>query len=165
MDPTYFQDLYDYTFWADRQVWGCVMQLSEEQFTRDLGYSLGTLRDQCIHLMAVESWWPRFLHSGTLVFLDPDSYPTRESIRAEWDKVEQFVSSYITTLTTEELQRDVKPDFWEDKQPIKVWQALIQVANHSTDHRAQILAGIGQLGGATVEHGYLSYLFEKQKSG
>ena len=161
MDAHYFHDLYCYTFWADRRVWGCVAQLSDDQFTTELDYSIGALRTQCIHTMGVESWCITFLATGELHFLDMDDYPDRASIRARWDEIEQFVLGYIDSLTPAELERDVHPEFWEDEPPIKLWQALIQVANHSTDHRAQILAGIHRLGGETAGQDYLDYLGEQ----
>ncbi len=43
---------------------------------------------------------------------------------------------------------------------IKVWEALVQVANHSTDHRAQIMAGLHRLGAPTMGQDFLDYLFE-----
>ncbi len=163
MDPAMFRDLYGYNFWAHRQVWPCIEQLSEEQFTQDAGYSVGAMRDQCVHVMAVESWWFHFLCTGELRFLEEEDYPTRQAIRAKWDDVEQTVQSYLATLTEDELQREVRPDVWDEgQQPITVWQAMLQVANHSTDHRAQVLAGLRQLGAPTVEQDYLNYLFAQQ---
>jgi uncharacterized damage-inducible protein DinB len=113
--------------------------------------------------MAVESWWFRFLNQGDLVFLDLEDYPSRATIRSAWDEVERAVRGYLAALTPTELEREVRPPFWEEGQPIKVWQALVQVANHSTDHRAQMLTGILQLGGPTIEQDYLGYLFAKQQ--
>ncbi len=51
MNPDYFRTLFGYNFWADRKLWDCIMQLSEEQFTRDLEFSRGSLRNQIIHVM------------------------------------------------------------------------------------------------------------------
>ncbi|MBC8160894.1 MAG: DinB family protein [Roseiflexaceae bacterium] len=163
MDTAYFCDLYRYTYWANRKVWACVEQLNDEQFTQELDYSIGALRNQCIHTMGVESWWITFLATGTLQFLSFDDYPTRASVRAKWDEIERYVLGYLDSLTPDQLQREVHPDFWEDDPPIKLWQALLQVANHSTDHRAQILAGLHRLGGPTVGQDYLDYLDEQQK--
>ncbi|NDJ75429.1 MAG: hypothetical protein GYB65_04145, partial [Chloroflexi bacterium] len=79
---------------------------------------------------------------------------------ARWDAVEREVRAYIDALTSEELQRPVKPSFWDpDERPIMVREALVQVANHSTDHRAQIMAMLHtQFGAPTVEQDFLSYL-------
>lgn len=164
MDASYFRDLYRYTFWADRKVWACLEQLSDEQFDQELDYSIGSLRKQCIHTMGVEWWWPCFLATGELKFLDRDSFTSRADIREWWDETERFVLEYIDRLTPEELEREVRPEFWDEgDEPVCVWQALLQVANHSTDHRAQILAGIHRLGGTTVGQDYLDYLGEKQE--
>jgi uncharacterized damage-inducible protein DinB len=38
----------------------------------------------------------------------------------------------------------------------------VQVINHSTDHRAQMLAGLHRLGAPTVGQDLLDYLFMQQ---
>lgn len=164
MDTAYFQDLYRYNFWANRRVWACIEPLTDEQFIRNMGHSHGSLRVQCIHVMGVEWWWFRFLETGIVTFLDRGDYPTRAAVRAKWDEVEEIVIAYLETITAQDLEREVRPEVWEEsRQPIKLWQALIQVVNHSTDHRAQMLASIHHLGGETVGQDYLHYLFEQQE--
>ncbi|MBZ0277830.1 MAG: DinB family protein [Anaerolineae bacterium] len=163
MDKTYFLRQYDYNFWAHRQVWNCVMQLTDEQFNQHLDYSIGSIRIQCIHTMAVESWWFEFLRRGELVFMDMVDFPTRAEIRTRWDEVETSIRAYLERLTPAEMEREVRPHFWDEtRQPIKVWEAILQVANHSTDHRAQTLAGLHRLGAPTVGQDFLDYLFAQQ---
>lgn len=158
MTREYFQQLYRYNYWAHRQVWPGVEALTEEQFKRDLNYSVGSIYVQCIHTMAVEDWWFRFLKTGELKFIELEEMSDRPSIRAYWDGVEHDVMAYLETLTPAELEREVRPSFWEDGQsPIKVWEAITQVANHSTDHRAQTLAGLHRLGAPTVMQDFLFY--------
>lgn len=160
MNPEYFNRLYQYNFWAHQRVWDCVMELSPAEFELELDYSIGSIRTQVVHTMGVEHWWITFLCEGYLSFLAVEEYPTRTTIRAKWDEVEAYVLNYIQSLTPAELERDVKPPFWENYQrPVKVWEALLQVANHSTDHRAQTLAGLHQLGAPTVGQDYLDYIF------
>lgn len=90
--------------------------------------------------------------------------PTRRAIQACWDDVEDQVQVYLRTLTRAELEREVKPRFWDDNRPpIRVCDAMMQVINHSTDHRAQILAGLHSLGVQTVEQDLLNYLFAKKR--
>jgi uncharacterized damage-inducible protein DinB len=164
MNKSYFIELYDYDAWANRRVWECVMQLSAEQFNQELDHSLGSIWNQVLHTLAVESWWFKFLSTGELEFVDEETMTTRPAIRAAWDGVAAMIRDYLARLTPEELERSVRPSFWEDdNKPIKVWQALLQVANHSTDHRAQTMAGLQRLGAPTVGQDVLDYLFEKQK--
>jgi uncharacterized damage-inducible protein DinB len=162
MNKDYFIELYDYTFWADRKLFECVMALSDEQYTQNIEFSQGSIRDQIMHLAGVESWWPHFLATGELAFYD-ESVISREQLRDMWDQVERDIRAYLQTLTPEELDRKVKPPFWdEEESPVTVWQALLQVANHSTDHRAQIMAMLHtKFGAPTFTQDYLTYLSEK----
>jgi uncharacterized damage-inducible protein DinB len=164
MDKQYFIALYDYNFWAHRRVWNCVMQLSEEQYNYPLDYSIGSIYIQTLHTMAVEHWWFHFLCEGTLNFLEEADFPSRPTIRTQWDQTEAYIRAYLDTLTTKEMNREVMPPFWENKPAIKVWEAITQVANHSTDHRAQTLAGLHRLGAPTLGQDYLDYIFDKQKT-
>lgn len=164
MDKDYLIRLFDYNFWAHRRVWDCVMQLTDEQFKHERDYSIGSIYIHCLHTMAVEHWWFHFMKTGELDFFEPEDYPHRIAIRARWDTVEADIRAYLEALTPAELEREVRPPFWEDgRQPIKVWEAIFQVLNHSTDHRAQILAELHTLGAPTVGQDFLDYLFAKQE--
>ena len=159
MNRDYFVQLYDFTDWANRRVWECASQLSDEDFSKDLDYSVGAIRIQMIHTLAVEHGWVHFLNTGELDFFKLEQFPTRESIRTKWDEVSAANQTYVATLTDEELQRKVHPDFWEADEPaITVAEALTQVAFHSMDHRSQMLAMLHKLGAPTVGQDFLSYL-------
>jgi len=161
MDKAYFVDLYRYNFWANRQVWKCAMALTDGQFDQPQDYSVGSVHDQLVHVLSVEYWWFFFLKERRLQFLEQvDDLRDRDAIRARWDAVEQYNLAYLETLTPAELERDVRPPFWENRKPVKVWNALIQVANHSTDHRAQTLAHLHTLGVETVGQDYLDYILD-----
>jgi len=163
MDKTYFMDLYDYNFWADRKLFDCVMALTEEQYRQEIDFSSGPIAIHVLHTMGVEHWWIHFLKTGELDFFEDDLRLPREEVRQKWDGVEREVRAYLETLTPEELERLVKPPFWEaHREPVKVWQALLQVANHSTDHRSQAMAMMHtKFGAPTFEQDYLEYLQEK----
>ncbi len=162
MTPAYFHELYDYNFWNNRRVWNCVTALSHEQITQPNAYSQGAILTQCFHVMSVEWWWIRFLREGTLDFLGPEAYLKPADVRQKWDETESYVRVYLEELAADDLQREVKPDFWdEDEASVKVYQALTQVAFHSADHRSQILAQVDALGGETVGQDFLDYLEER----
>jgi uncharacterized damage-inducible protein DinB len=162
METQLFVALYDYNAWANRRVWDGVQQLSEEEFNRPIDYSIGSIHNQVAHTMAVEYWWFKFLSTGELDFPSEADCATRESIRAKWDATEPMIRACVATLTPGELQREVKPPFWEaEKPPLKVFEALFQVANHSLDHRAQTLVALNQVGGPTTPQDYIFYKFEQ----
>jgi uncharacterized damage-inducible protein DinB len=165
MCKDYFVQLYDYTFWADRKLFDCVAALSEEQYRQEIDFSAGSISVQMVHTMDVERWWLHFLRTGEIDFSDDAVYLLpRESLRSRWDEVEREARAYIQSLTPEELERPVRPPFWDEHEapPVTVWQALLQVANHSTDHRAQMMAMLHtRFGAPTFGQDFLSYLHEK----
>jgi uncharacterized damage-inducible protein DinB len=159
MDAATFHDLFAYHRWANARVWDCLVALDDERFTRDLDYSVGSLRAQVLHAIAVEWWWVAFLRTGELDFLDQDAYPDRDAIATLRAETDARTLAYLAGLTADELDRPVRPDFWPPEHAaIPVRDALLQVINHSTDHRAQTLAGLHAVGGATTEQDYLSWL-------
>ncbi|MBZ0302236.1 MAG: DinB family protein [Anaerolineae bacterium] len=155
----YLRSLYRYTFWADDQLFDCVAQLTEAQLRQDQVYSIGSVWVQCHHLFRVEYWWFLFLRTGTMPAKwesDEESLPW---LWAQWASNRDAILAYLDGITDAELQRLVKPPHWEaGEAPIAVWQAMLQVANHSTDHRAQILRLLFDLGAPTFEQDYLNYL-------
>ena len=52
-----------------------------------------------------------------------------------------------------------KPLEGEDKDLI-VWQVLLQVGNHGTDHRAQLLRLLNDMGVKTVSQDYIFYAYD-----
>jgi uncharacterized damage-inducible protein DinB len=160
MHPDQWRKLYEYDFWANRHLRQCISGLAAEQLDQKPPHEEWSLRRHLIHLVGVESWWFHFLQTGVLKFLDFDEQTPLDLILAEWDRVEAKMCAYLAALTPEELQRMVHPEFWgAETPPAPVWEALFQVLNHSTDHRAQALRYVKWLGGPTFEQDYLNFLY------
>ena len=62
MNAESFRQYYEYHFSENRKLWDdYVAGLSEEQFTREVAYSHGSVRDQLVHLIDVDLAWFRDL--------------------------------------------------------------------------------------------------------
>ncbi len=59
MNAAHYRRLIDYSYWAHRRVWDCIMKLSDEQFARPSDYSIGSLHAQVVHTMSSEDLWLR----------------------------------------------------------------------------------------------------------
>jgi uncharacterized damage-inducible protein DinB len=154
-----FRHFYNYHFAENRKIWNYfVTQLSQEQFTQAIDYSQGSVRNQFVHLMNVDRAW--FSHlSGREISeeLNPPDSDDRAIIRETWDKVEQGMREYLATLSDAMLFE--KPLEGEDENLI-VWQVLLHVVNHGTDHRAQILRALKDLGLETPPQDYIFYVYD-----
>lgn len=161
MNADALRHFYDYHFAENRTLWDrYVTQLSPEQFTQPMGYSHGSVRDHLIHLMSVDDiWFSELRGVAPADPVAPAAVDDRPSLRAHWDTIEQRMRAYLAALRDEMLfDRPItEPD--EDRNLI-VWQVLLHVVNHGTDHRAQLLRSLNDLGVATTSQDYIFYVYD-----
>lgn len=163
MDIETIRRLYDYTYWAHRRVWDCALTLSEDDFRRDMGYAWDSVHGQLVHTMSAEwIWFERLRGRTPSAMFTPADYPDRSSIRARWDEIEADIRAYLDTLTDADLQKSFTYARTGGQQYQEVTGfILLHVANHGTDHRAQVLTMLHRLGAPTVEQDLIYYLRER----
>ena len=160
MNANAFRHFYNYHFAENRKIWDSyIAPLSYGQFTQDVSYSHGSVRDQTVHLMNVdEAWFSGLRGIEDLESYHPAAFDDREIIRAHWDGVEQNMRDFLEKLQDEMLFQKPFAD-GEDKDLI-LWQVLLHVANHGTDHRAQLLRLLNDLGVKTTSQDYIFYVYD-----
>ena len=161
MNAHAFRHFYGYHFTENRKIWDSyVTPLSHEQFTQDTDYSHGSVRDQIVHLLSADDIWFSELRG-----VEPlESFPAtnvddRAAIRAHWDSVEQRMRDYLAELRDDMLFDTPIAEPAEDKDLI-VWQVLLHVGNHGTDHRAQLLRLLNDLGVKTTSQDYIFCVYD-----
>ncbi len=164
MDKQLFTTLFDYHYWANRQVWSGVMTLTDEQFTRDLDNFIGSIRAQLVHTMAEENLWVNYLWHGEVEFLKEAQFPTRAAIRTEWEALEAEMRDFIDELMPAELTQEVTPGFLACSTGLKVWEILWHIINHATERRVLVSAGLRHLGISIAPHEFFDYLFVERIS-
>jgi uncharacterized damage-inducible protein DinB len=160
MNADAFRHLYNYHFSENRKIWNYFLtDLPQEQFIQNVDYSMGSVRNQIVHLMSVDDTWFSGLRGIEIPdALNPADFDDRKVIRAYWDKVEQNMRDYLAALRDDMLFEKPFAD-GEDKDLI-LWQVLLHVVNHGTDHRAQILRLLSDLGIRTPPQDYIFYVYD-----
>ena len=165
MNADAFRHYYDYHFSQNRKIWDeYILPLSPDQFTQPLDYSHGSVRNQVVHLMQVDEAW-----FGDLTGSIPEEPFTdggrddREAIRAHWDRVEAHMRAYLADIKDEMLME--KPFTEGEDKDLILWQILVHVVNHGTDHRAQLLRLLSDLGVQTQYQDYIFYAYEHPVGG
>ncbi len=158
MNANAFRHFYDYHFAENRKTWDrYVAQLPEEQFTQTVDYSHGSVRNQILHIIGVDSAWFGDLRSAEIPEPpDFEASASRETIRAHWDAVEEQMRAYLANVSDDMLE--TKPLSGEDAN-LLLWQVLLHVVNHGTDHRAQLLRSLNDLGVETEYQDYIFYVY------
>lgn len=167
MNADALRALYTYHFALHRRVWDCIDHLSDEQFVAPVEYSIGSVRNHMVHLAGVEQrWLARIAGTPLPDRLNYDDFPTRALARAKSDEVEAHFKSFLTGLTDADLDRPVTYTHSRLEGPFTntVWEILIHVVNHGTDHRAQVLPILHRAGAPTLEQDLMIYLWEQSGS-
>jgi uncharacterized damage-inducible protein DinB len=160
MDANAFRHFYDYHFAENRKIWDTyITSLSHDQFIQNVDYSHGSVRNQIVHLMSVDDTWFSALRGVEIPeSLNPTNFDDRRMIRTHWDNVEHNMRDYLAKLRDDMLFEKPFAD-GEDKDLIE-WQVLLHVVNHGTDHRAQLLRLIDDLGVKTGPQDYIFYVYD-----
>ena len=80
------EDLYDYGYWANRKLFDVISRLTPEQFTQPVAGSYGSIRNTMVHALSAEwGWLDRCGGPQRGARLNPDDYPTAESLLQSWN--------------------------------------------------------------------------------
>lgn len=156
MTAEHTRHLYEYHFTLNRKFWHfCIENLSWKQLIGLDKISVGSIRNQFVHIMSVDERWFRGLRGmPDIDFHNPENFGEPKEIRLQWDLVEAEMRVYLDGLT----DRDLEKPFQEN---MKVWQVLSHVVNHGTAHRSQIGARLRHLGLKPPPQDYILYVLEK----
>ena len=163
MNAEAFRHFYNYHFAENRKILEHVAALTFKQFTQKVDYSRGSIREQLVHLVDVEDVWISELRGAQPSEPLPETteIDDRDAIRSLWDVIEQNTRAYLANLQDDQLFSKPITDPEEDKNLI-VWQVLLHTVNHATDHRAQLLRALHDLGVDTKSQDYIFYVYENQ---
>ena len=161
MNADAFRHFYDYHFAENHKIWDrYITQLTYEQFTQPVNYSHGSVRDQVLHLIDCENgWFSELRGAEPSEPLPPANGNDRTAIREHWDHVEKSIRDYLAKLQDDMLYSKPIEEPVEDKD-LMMWQVLLHVVNHATDHRAQLLRHLNDLGVETSYQDYIFYVYE-----
>jgi len=161
MNADAFRHFYNYHFAENRKVWDHIALLSFEQFAQPVDYSRGSVREQVVHLLDAEDMWFSELRGvqPSEPLPEKTEVDDRDVIRAHWDQTEQNIRAYLAELKDDMLfTKPIKEP--EEDQVLFTWQVLLHVANHATDHRAQLLRVLHDVGVETKSQDYIFYIYD-----
>lgn len=157
--------LYDYTRWADVRMMDAVAKLTPEQFTKDLGSSLKSVRDTVVHLASAQwIWVTRWKGESPKAMWAAAEYPTLAAVRERWDPLAAELASFVAAQTEDSVAKPVNyRNLKGDPMSFVLGQLMLHAVNHSTYHRGQVTTLIRQLGAQPVSTDLVLYYGEKAK--
>jgi uncharacterized damage-inducible protein DinB len=139
--------LYAHNYWANQKFFGVLSQLSHEQFTQRVAGSYESIRNTLVHVLSAEwGWLDRCGGPPRGEKLRSESYPTLESLIAEWNKVEGLMRTFLSGLTDDDLAREIEFSFGGPTHRIPLGNLLQHGAIHAVHHRGQVALLLRELG-------------------
>jgi uncharacterized damage-inducible protein DinB len=140
--------LFDFTYWANRQILQAAAGVPVEDFTRPVTITYRDLRGTLVHTLDVELSWRRRLRGEPKEIwdtsLDVDDYPAVDALAEHWARDEAEMRAWLTTLTDDDLLA-IQDLGNTDRFPL--WYYLVQIVTHSEQQRRDaqlILRHLGQ---------------------
>ena len=150
--------LFDFTYWADRQILAAAEAVGPEDFTRPVTITYRNLRDTLVHTLDVEASWRRRLRgepkSTWDTSLQPESYATVGDLAAEWARDEAEMRGWMSSLDDAAL--GAIQDLGDgDRFPL--WYYLVHIVTHSEQQRRDVQIVLRHLGHEPPDLEFLYY--------
>jgi uncharacterized damage-inducible protein DinB len=164
------QLLYEYDRWANNRVLQKVSELSDEQFTRDLGGGFRCVQETLLHIIGGEWGWlaywkepspsPAFLtdlRTRRNALFNPDAFSNVAAVQLKWAEVEKEQVEFVNRVTNESLEKMLP----FRKTQIRLAHLMQHLANHSTYHRGQVALMMRQLDAEPLATDFHVFLVER----
>ena len=150
--------LFDFTYWADRQILAVAAALPDEHFTRPVKITYRNLRGTLVHTLDVELSWRRRLRGEPKEIwdtsLDVGDYPTAGALADHWARDEAEMRDWLTSLSDDDvlaIQDLGNPD------QFPLWYYLVHIVTHSEQQRRDAQLILRHLGHEPPDLEFLYY--------
>jgi uncharacterized damage-inducible protein DinB len=142
------RDLLLYMLWADRQMLKAIRAVRAEDLTRDAGVSFRSILGTMTHILSSQRrWLSRLLGHPDAPAFGPGELPDLLSWITAWEENASGIEAFLAGLTDDHL---AAPLTWTgpdgETRSLPLWQPLLQMVNHSSYHRGQVVSLLRQMG-------------------
>ena len=153
-------ELYRYNAWANCRIVDACAALPVEGLAAEMPAMYGSVLETLSHLISVEFNYLRLIEGQPT---ERQQFASPDLARVACLATDAAYVRLVEGLTDADLVRGFHmPGLDRD---LTVRQALIQVALHSTEHRADLAAAVTRLGGTPPPLDYVQYLAAEQEAG
>lgn len=164
MDAGYIRALYDYNYWARDLLLRAAADLPHEEYVRPNGFSCGSIRGIFLHAAWAEAGWlARWTGRPRVDDFADDQFPALTDLVGRWRKEEAAMRRFLGELTAENLESGVSYVSSRSGRQYTdpLWQLLVHVVNHATQHRAEAAEALTMAGHSPGDLDLLDFFREQ----
>jgi len=139
--------LFQYNQWSSQKILDAASNLTGEQFLAPASFPHGGIRSTLVHALFAEWIW-RLRWEGTspTYRLKAEDFPTFESLRTRFEEEDRLLIAFVENVTAERLNSRFQFNSIDGKpQERMLWQVMIHVINHGTQHKTEVAAMLTDL--------------------
>jgi uncharacterized damage-inducible protein DinB len=140
-------ELYEYGAWANERLLARASQLSDAQLRQKRSEGAQPILESFVHLQSADRrWLARWQEIPLPAGLTPIDLPTIAAVRRAGEDLALARRRYIAGLDDVALAAPIR---WQDDSETRTllrWQALVQCANHGSQHRSEIAVMLTDFG-------------------
>ena len=156
---------YAYNQWANRRILDAAENATPAQLTASNEFGWGDLRGALVHILDAEYGWFSFLFGGeNQGILDAESFADVAALRERWERQNEIARQCLATLQDEDLTRIHSSERGGKTYDWVLWQALVHVVNHGTQHRAECAALLTGFGHSPGDMDFTLFLRQREES-
>ena len=159
----YFKTLFDYYYWANKRVLDAASAVTEAQFVAPGSYGWGGLRGTLVHIMGTEwIWRSRWNGVSPTKSLQPGDFATVDAVRERWLQEEGEMLKFLAGLNESKLDQRIEYTRMRGGASAqRLWQMMTHVANHGTQHRAEVAVWLTEYGHSPGDVDFIVYVRER----
>lgn len=152
-----------YNYWGNQEMAKCILKLSPEKQQQEVNSSFKSLHTTIIHMWDAEAiWWQRMKLKENIIIPSLSFHPTVQEATDGLLQQSQDWAEWTKQATEPQLEhvfsyRNTKKEAF--KQP--TWQVMLQVFNHGSYHRGQLVTMLRQLGEENIPQ--TDYIFYSRR--
>ncbi len=162
MHPEHVKLYYGYNQWANERILDAAETLDAERLNQanDLGW--GSLLGGLKHILGAETGWFTFLFG-----LEASDRPRQDDIqdiatlRQRWASANESLWRCLDGLKAEDMSGVHSSVRGEREYHWALWQALVHVVNHGTQHRSECAALLTGFGASPGDMDFSQFLYER----
>ncbi len=158
------RSLFGHNRWATDQLLTVAARLTPEEWLAPGTAGHGSVRDTLVHAIGTQrgwcSWWDGSLPPMEAYALkaDPHDYPDIDSVRAFWRAVAESSQTFFDGLSDADVERVFSFPLPNGMQfRLTLWQMMLHVSTHGTQHRAEVAAMLTGFGHSPGDLDLLGY--------
>lgn len=160
--------LYGYNEWANDKILEAAAKVNSEDLSRKSELSPKGITATLAHAVGTQIFWlGEWREPGSFSqswFQGLDSF---EGAREAFAKSHRALAEYLEGLSDSDLERFITPPEWWGNTPgvrFPLWHIMLQVIEHSQQHRSEVAQAISAAGSSPGELDYIDFAIEANRA-